>query len=190
MNEEFLLIVENLEKYKDLLESKNDEVCDGMTDSEKKAYQLGITNMYEMLRQMVEHDRNEGNYNVFVPEIKEEESGEYDLEDFVKWDSEQRGYSKVKVISDDAYECLNLMTNDLLKAEEYINTLGVQTRNPENDDEFRTMYDVLKDIVTVWNNNPTIGKDVEEFLAGNPTTSDETEEFLGHYNLDGITRNK
>lgn len=46
--------------------------------------------MYEMLKQIIEHDRNEGNYNVFVPEIKEEESGEYDLEDFVKWDSKNR----------------------------------------------------------------------------------------------------
>lgn len=90
MNEQFLLIVESLEKYKDLLESKNDEICDGMTESEKRAYQLGITNMYEMLKQIIEHDRNEGNYNVFVPEIKEEESGEYDLEDFVKWDSKNR----------------------------------------------------------------------------------------------------
>ena len=69
MNEQFLLIVESLEKYKDLLESKNDEVCDGMTDGEKRTYQLGITNMYE---------------------INEEESGEYDLEDFVKWDSKSR----------------------------------------------------------------------------------------------------
>lgn len=57
------------------------------------------------------------------------------------------------------------ITNDLLKAEEYINSLGVETRKPDNDDEFRSMYDVLSDIVTVWNNNPTIGKDVEEFLA-------------------------
>ena len=72
MNEQFLLIVESLEKYKDLLESKNDK------------------NMYEMLRQIIEHDRNEGNYNVFVPEINEEESGEYDLEDFVKGDSKSR----------------------------------------------------------------------------------------------------
>ena len=37
MNEEILLIVESLEKYKDLLESKNDEVCDGMTEDEKRA---------------------------------------------------------------------------------------------------------------------------------------------------------
>ena len=61
MNEEFLLIVESLEKYKDLLENKNDEICDGMTEGEKRAYQLGITNMYEMLKQITEHDRNEEN---------------------------------------------------------------------------------------------------------------------------------
>ncbi|RHO79979.1 hypothetical protein DW058_17470 [Clostridiaceae bacterium AF42-6] len=60
MNGEFLLIVESLEKYKDLLESKNDEICDGMTDSEKRAYQLGIINMYEMLKQIIEHDHNVG----------------------------------------------------------------------------------------------------------------------------------
>lgn len=88
------------------------------------------------------------------------------------------------------YDCLTVMTNDLLEAEAYINTLGVATRNPKNDDEFRSMYDVLSDIVTVWNNNPTIGKDVEEFLAGNPETSDELDEFLNHYNLDGIMRNR
>ena len=86
MNEEFLLIVESLEKYKDLLESKNNEICDGMTDGEKRAYQLGITNMYEMLRQMIEHDRNEGNYNVFVPEVK-----------LIHYESKTRGY-------DDTYE--------------------------------------------------------------------------------------
>lgn len=36
MNEEFLLIVESLEKYKDLLESKNDEICDGMKAKRKR----------------------------------------------------------------------------------------------------------------------------------------------------------
>ena len=82
------------------------------------------------------------------------------------------------------------MTNDLLKAEEYINTLGVETRNPENDNEFRTMYDVLKDIVTVWNNNPAICKDAEKFLSYNPCLSCEIEEFHSRYNLDGITKNR
>lgn len=88
------------------------------------------------------------------------------------------------------YKCLKLMTDDLMKAEEYINTLGVKTRKPDNDNEFRSMHDILKDIVTVWNNNPTIGKDVEEFLTEKPETSDESEEFLSHYNLEGIVRNR
>ena len=89
--EEFLLVVENLEKYKNLLEEKEDEICNGMTDTERKAYQLGILNMYEMLRQTIEHDSNEGNYNVFITNIDEEETGEYDLEDFIEWDSKRRG---------------------------------------------------------------------------------------------------
>ena len=93
-------------------------------------------------------------------------------------------------VSKAEYNCLKLMTDDLMRAEEYINNLGIATRKPDNDDEFRNMYDVLSDVVTVWNNNPTIGKDVEEFLASNPETCDESEEFLSHYNLDGIMRNR
>ena len=93
-------------------------------------------------------------------------------------------------VSKAEYEVKTAMANDLLKAEEYINSLGVETRNPGNDDKFRSIYDVLSDIVTVWNNNPTIGKDVEEFLVGNPETSDELDEFISHYNLDGIMRNR
>lgn len=88
---EFLLVVENLEKYKNLLEEKEDEICNGMTETERKAYQLGVLNMYEMLRQTIEHESNEGNYNVFVTNVDEEESGEYDLEDFIEWDSKKRG---------------------------------------------------------------------------------------------------
>lgn len=93
-------------------------------------------------------------------------------------------------ISKAEYEVKTTMTNDLLKAEEYINSLGVATRKPDNDDEFRSMHDVLNDVVIVWNNNPTIGKDVEKFLASNPETCDESEEFLSHYNLDGVMRNR
>ena len=89
--EEFLLIIESLKKYKDILDSKEDEICNGMTDTERKAYQLGVLNMYEMLRQTIEHDSNKGNYNIFVTDIDEEQSGEYDMEDFIKWDSEKKG---------------------------------------------------------------------------------------------------
>ena len=89
-------------------------------------------------------------------------------------------------ISKAEYDIKTTMTKDLLKAEEYINSLGVVTRNPNNDDEFRSIYDILKDVVIVWNNNPTIGKDAEKFLAENPETFDEFDKFLTHYNLDGL----
>lgn len=52
-------------------------------------------------------------------------------------------------VSKAEYEVKTAMANDLLKAEEYINSLGVETRNPGDDDKFRSIYDVLSDIVTV-----------------------------------------
>ena len=89
-------------------------------------------------------------------------------------------------ISKAEYNCLRTMTNDLMKAEYFINNLGVETRADEDGDIFRNTMDIIKDIVTICNNNPTILEDCAEFLAGNPTTSDESDEFLSKYNLDGI----
>ena len=91
-------------------------------------------------------------------------------------------------ISKTEYKVNKLMTKDLLDAEYFINNLGVETRNTNNDDEFRTMSDIIHDVVIVCNNNPTIIDDVTKFLAGNPTTSDESDEFLKNYNLEGIGR--
>lgn len=68
------------------------------------------------------------------------------------------------------YEVKKTMANDLLEAEYFINNLGVATRNPDYDDEFRAMPDIIHDIVTVCNSNPTIIDDVSKFLAGNPIT--------------------
>ena len=39
------------------------------------------------------------------------------------------------------------MTNDLMKAEQYLNELGIETRLKDNDDEFRSMKDIVNDIV-------------------------------------------
>lgn len=87
-------------------------------------------------------------------------------------------------VSKAEYEVLNNMTNDLMRAEEFINNLGVETRQGECDDEFRPINEILKDVVTVANNNPTIIKDT----TGKPfDTSDESDEFLSKYNLSGIT---
>lgn len=84
------------------------------------------------------------------------------------------------------YECLKTMTNDLMEAEYFINNLGVETRTDAEGDSFRNTVDIIKDIVTVCNNNPTIFDDCVEFLAGNPITSDESDEFQSKYNLEGI----
>ena len=84
------------------------------------------------------------------------------------------------------YNCLKTMTNDLIEAEYFINILGVETRTNEAGDEFRHMADIIKDIVTVCNNNPTIIDDCIAFLATNPSTSVESDAFQSKYNLDGI----
>lgn len=86
------------------------------------------------------------------------------------------------------YEVKKTMVNDLLEVEYFINNMGVATRNFSNDNKFRTMPNIIHDIVTVCNNNPTIIDDVSKFLAKNPTTSDEINEFLKNYNLEGVGR--
>lgn len=45
------------------------------------------------------------------------------------------------------------MTNDLMKAEYFINNLGVETRVNSVGDNFRNIEDILKDIILVCNNN-------------------------------------
>lgn len=90
------------------------------------------------------------------------------------------------IVSKAKYNCLKTMTDDLMRAEYFINSLGVETRTNLDGDTFRNTVDVLEDIITVCNNNPTILDDCAKFLAGNPTTSDESDEFLNKYNLKDI----
>lgn len=82
------------------------------------------------------------------------------------------------------YNCLKTMTDDLMSAEEFINNIGVETRQGDGGDEFRHIYDILKDVVTVVNNNPTI---IDDAIGKQFDTCDESNEFLDQYNLDGIT---
>ncbi len=84
------------------------------------------------------------------------------------------------------YECLKTMTDDLMESEYFINNIGVETRTDAAGNTFRNTIDILKDIVTVCNNNPTILDDCAKFLAGNPTTGDESDVFQSKYNLTGI----
>lgn len=71
-----------------------------------------------------------------------------------------------------------LMTKDLLKAEEFINTMGVETRTDE--DEFISISVILKDVVKVANMNPTIIDDVDKNI-GKIKTSDDLKMFLSRY---------
>ncbi len=90
------------------------------------------------------------------------------------------------MVSKEKYNCLKTMTNDLMEAEYFINNLGIETRTDAKGNEFRNMKDILEDIVTVCNNNPTILDDCAKFLAINTSISDGNEEFLNKYNLKGI----
>lgn len=54
-------------------------------------------------------------------------------------------------VSKTRLDMLNLMTKDLLQAEEYLNKLGIGTRLENDDDKFRNMKDILDDIVKIWN---------------------------------------
>ena len=92
-------------------------------------------------------------------------------------------------ISTSKYNCLKIMINDLMKAEYFINNLGVETRVNSVGDNFRNIKDILKDIILVCNNNQTILDDCVEFLASNPETKDDSNKFLNKYNLEGIYKN-
>ncbi|WP_143322808.1 hypothetical protein [Clostridium sp. HBUAS56010] len=90
-------------------------------------------------------------------------------------------------ISKAKYNMLNTMTNDFMNFEEVINNIGVETRFGAGGDNIRPWQDILNDVVTVINKNPSI---LEDSLCKDFTAGDEVEEFLSHYNLSGITRVK
>lgn len=86
-------------------------------------------------------------------------------------------------ISRSEYHCLKNMSNDLLKFEECINSIGIETRIGEDEDDFRNFYDILGDVARVVWNNPTLLDDVK---AKSFTTLDEEATFLRQYNLTGV----
>ena len=92
-------------------------------------------------------------------------------------------------ISKTKYRVLKTMTDDLLKAEEFVNEIGVETRfNVETGgDEFRPIQDILKDIVILVNNNPTI---IDDAVEQSFDTIEKIDEFLSKYNLNDIERSR
>ena len=78
------------------------------------------------------------------------------------------------------------MLTDSMKAEYFINILGVETRPDVSGDIFKNIKDIFRDIIIVCKNNPIIPNDCDDFLKRNSETLDEIEESLGKYNLEGI----
>lgn len=113
-----LFIVENIAKYKNNLEGDEDVICAGMSKSEKKAYQLGVQNMYAILKNVIEDNSNKGNYNIFVPENIQ--GKKFDLANFVKWDAE-RNKDKIIDINDNKDKAYIVTSEDDL--DYYINAV-------------------------------------------------------------------
>ena len=76
---EVMMIVESINTYKKVLEDTEVNVCTGMTESEKKAYKLGIYNSFAVINDFLDQNLNED-----VPHytIKSEE---FTIDDFKKW---------------------------------------------------------------------------------------------------------
>ena len=50
----------------------------------------------------------------------------------------------------DGWLCDEEQLDKLMKIEEFLNYIGVETRNPKNDDEIRSYMDILNDVVDYW----------------------------------------
>jgi hypothetical protein len=84
MTSEPMLMLDNMKLWKDILDKKEGEICNEMTESEHKAYQLGVKNLFDLFWQILESNHKEGCYTVLCPDenIKLEE---FTLDDFCAW---------------------------------------------------------------------------------------------------------
>lgn len=82
---EVMMVVESINTYKKVLEDTEVNVCTGMTESEKKAYKLGIYNSFAVINDFLDQNLNEDvpHYTVLLrDDIKSEE---FTIDDFKKW---------------------------------------------------------------------------------------------------------
>ncbi len=79
-----MLMLDSIKLWKDILGRKEDKVCNEMTGTERKAYQLGVQNLFDLFWQILESNYKEGCYTVLYPDenIKPEE---FTLDDFCIW---------------------------------------------------------------------------------------------------------
>ena len=83
--------------------------------------------------------------------------------------------------------CSEELFKELMSFDYFIMCMGVETHTDEYGDKYRPIQDIVKDIVTVCNNNPTIIDECVEFAKENPCFDhDKFKEFYSKHNLDGI----
>lgn len=76
-----ILMLDNINLWKDILDKDEDKICNGMTELERKVYQLGVQNLFNLFSPMINSNFEEGYYTVLFPDenIKPEE---FALDDF------------------------------------------------------------------------------------------------------------
>lgn len=82
--DEPILMLDNMKLWKDVLDKEEEKICDGMTESERKAYKLGVQNLYDLLWQMLEWNYEDRYYTVLYPDEKTKRE-EFTLDDFYAW---------------------------------------------------------------------------------------------------------
>nr|WP_297940359.1 hypothetical protein [uncultured Lachnoclostridium sp.] len=80
-----MVTVESINTYKKVLEDTEVNVCTGMTESEKKAYELGIYNAFAVINDFLDQNLNEDvpHYTVLLRDNIE--SKEFTIDDFKNW---------------------------------------------------------------------------------------------------------
>lgn len=81
MNNETIFMVDNMRLWRETHDKNIDKICNGMTESERKAYCMGVDNLYNLFHTIIESNYSEGHYTVLYPDDNIEPS-EYDYDDF------------------------------------------------------------------------------------------------------------
>ena len=82
---EVMMIVESINTNKKVLGDTEVNVCTDMTESEKKAYKLGIYNSFAVINDFLDQNLNEDvpHYTVLLRD--DIQSEEFTIDDFKKW---------------------------------------------------------------------------------------------------------
>ena len=82
-----MFMLDNMKNWKDIHDRDVDTICNGMSESERKAYCMGVENIFNLFSSIVEKNFEDGNYTVLCPTV-DIEAQECDIEELNKIISE------------------------------------------------------------------------------------------------------